>query len=427
MAGKHNPDVIKNVEAGVNKFADWLDSYGFESYDQFDVWGTRLGISAKKLFLTNKLLSAPLVLGLQATESFLPWSRRLFATKRRFAIGDAHFASGFLNLYKVYGKQEHLDTAETLLNSLLEYAAKSDSGIGWGYPYDWVTQYGVFPKETPLITVTPYCFNAFLSMYKTSRDSKYLDILDQISKFVAYDLREKTIAPNETASSYSPVDNSQVYNAIAYRAATLLKAYELFGKQEYYDKAIKNVRYVVNNQRDDGSWIYADDSRFIDNFHTCFVLNKLFESYRILNEDWILKSVVHGYTFYRENFFRKDNTPIHFYRTRFPKFRKIEMYDYAEGISLGVLLDDAIAGAFQFSIKLAADLINNFQLEQGSFVTRVSTLNTFNKVPYLRWPQAQLFYALTGVVATLKTKAAAVDQNDTVTVVDIEPTLIGRE
>ena len=78
--------------------------------------------------------------------------------------------------------------------------------------------------------------------------------------------------------------------------------------------------------------------------------------------------------------------------------RKHEMYDYAEGINLGCLINDIIPGSLEKSIWLANDLISNFQLKKGHFVTRVTTLNTFHKVPYIRWPQAQIFYALTQIL-----------------------------
>ena len=71
------------------------------------------------------------------------------------------------------------------------------------------------------------------------------------------------------------------------------------------------------------------------------------------------------------------------------------MYDYAEGITLGLLLQNEIPGALTKSKELAADLINIFQTKDGYFVTRVTSLGTKHKVPYLRWPQAQIFFALT--------------------------------
>jgi len=386
---------IEKVEHSVQRFLGWFENHGFNSYDQFDFWCSKLGVFSKKLFLKNKWAAAPLVLGLQSLESFFPRTRALFAQKRRFAIGDAHFALGYMNLYRRFNDEKYLSSAQNLLEEILSYRTETGSGIGWGYPYTWVTGRAVYPPGTPFITVTPYCFDAFLEMVSITGDKKYLDAAARIARFAAYDLHETRISRNQTAAGYGPGDKSRVVNANAYRAALLLNAYNRFGVPEYKEKAVKNINFVLNRQGSDGSWDYAENEAFIDNFHTCFVLKNLYKSYLLFREERVLDAVKRGYDYYREHLFRGDNTPIHFSKVKSPKFRKIEMYDYAEGISLGALLKPAIEGAFDFSLQLAQQLIDMFQLKDGHFVTRVTTLGTRNKVPYLRWPQAQLFYALT--------------------------------
>lgn len=390
------------VETSITRFVDWLKDYGYYSYDQFDFWGSRPGILAKKLFYKNKWLAAPLVILLQSMESFLPRSRVLFAPKRRFAIGDAHFAMGFMNLYEYYQDRSFLDKAQELLLELQSYASQTPSGIGWGYPYTWVTKSATYSPGTPFITVTPYGAEAFLKMYQLTNKPEYLEIVKTIARFAAFDLHETTISPTETAAGYGLGDQNAVYNANTYRAALLLNAYNLFGIEDYKEKAIKNINYVLNHQEQDGSWHYAEKQRFIDNFHTCFVLKNLYKSYQILQTPQILAAIKKGYTYYREHLFRKDLTPIHFAKASHSKFRKIEMYDYAEGISLGVLLEKEVPGALAFSCHLARHLLDFFQLSDGHFVTRVTTLNTRNTTVYLRWPQAQLFYSLTTLVNALK-------------------------
>jgi hypothetical protein len=388
-------ELIVKIENSLRQFLPWLETHGFTSYDQFDFWGSGVGVFSKKLFYKHKILSAPLVLILQILESFLPRARVLFAPKRRFAIGDAHFALGFMNLYRYYREEKHLAVARQLLAEILSYRTETPSGLGWGYPYTWVTGRAVYPPGTPFITVTPYGFDAFLEMYDLSGEEKYLHTAAQSAKFAAYDLEETVISKNETAAGYGPLDKSRVINANAYRSALLLNAFHRFGLREYKEKAIKNINFVLNRQQADGSWDYAVSEPFIDNFHTCFVLKNLYKSYCFLQDEKILAAVKKGYRYYREHLFRSDNTPRHFAKIRNPKFRKIEMYDYAEGIALGPLLNPVIDGARDFSLELARYLIDHFQLKKGYFVTRVTTLNTRNTVPYLRWPQAQLFYALT--------------------------------
>ena len=390
------------LEKAIDKFLKWLLEFGFYSYDQFDYWGTNLGVIGKKIFLKNKIIALPIVLPLQIFESFLPGARKLFAKKQRFAIGDAHFALGFMNLYRAYDDKKYLELADTLLNELLKYSTKTENGIGWGYPYVWPTQYRIFQKGEPVITVTPYVFDAFSNMYEITKDEKFKSIIEEITRYVALDINEEAISSEISSSSYGPFDESKVINAVCYRAATLLKAYVIIGDVGLKEKAKKNINFVLSEQRNDGSWLYASDSKFIDNFHTCFVLNKLTESYLILKNDEVLESIKKGYKFYRENFVRSDHTLIHFYKSRFPKFRKIEMYDYAESILLGILLNDIVEGALDFSEYLANFMIENFQLSEGYFITRISNLGKKNKIPYLRWPQAQLFYALTNLLLVKK-------------------------
>ena len=74
------------------------------------------------------------------------------------------------------------------------------------------------------------------------------------------------------------------------------------------------------------------------------------------------------------------------------------MYNFAEAITLGVLLRNDVPGAFALANELAGRLIQNYQLRSGHFVTRVYRGGIRHSVPYLRWPQSQLFLALTNLL-----------------------------
>jgi len=78
------------------------------------------------------------------------------------------------------------------------------------------------------------------------------------------------------------------------------------------------------------------------------------------------------------------------------------MYDYAEGILLGVLLRDLLPHSIDVSKKMTDRLIVNYQTKYGYFITKVMIFGVKNKVPYLRWPQSQLFFAITSFLKSKK-------------------------
>jgi len=385
----------ERLENSIVSFISWLEKNGYESYDVYDFWSSSIGIKAKRYFNENKLLAAPLVGGIQVLDSFLPRLRFLFAEKKRFPIADGQFASGYINYYLLTKDVIYLSKAIDLLKHLESVSSNTKHGFGWGNPYDWVTIFFEYTSNSPLITVTPYCFDAFLAAYEVSPNENFLRILEKISMFVAFDMKETEFKDNTTGSSYGINDSSLVYNAIAYRGGLLLKAGCLFNNEGYLNKSRRNIDFVIRHQNPDGSWYYSDDSRFIDNFHTCFVLKNLAQAYEFFKEDYMLQSLRKGYDFYIQNFVRTDGSLRHFYKSKYPKFRKIELYDYAEAIKMGIFLRKCIPEAFSLSKKLTEQLIDKFQLKEGYFYTRVNILNMKNDIPYLRWPQAQILNSLT--------------------------------
>ncbi len=244
----------------------------------------------------------------------------------------------------------------------------------------------------------PYCFEAFLGLYDNTKKQKYLDVAHSIAQFVSKDIKEIPVSKVSSACSYSPLDSSKVMNASAYRANVLMEAYNRFGMSEFKEKAVKNINFVLENQRLDGSWLYAIENphnAFIDNFHTCLVLKNLYKANVYLRSNEIHDAIIKGYNFYRKNLFTKSDIPRPYAILKRMQLVKTEMYDYAEGISLGILLKDTIPEAFSLAKKLAKDVYLFFQLTDGHFVSRIYRGGLRNIVPYIRWPQAQMFYALT--------------------------------
>ena len=387
-----------DIRIALEKFISWKKDFGYISYDRMDFWSSRFGVFAKKIFYKNKVLGAPFAIYGLLLENFLPTIQKCYSKKHREIIGDSHFALGYLELYKKTYDQNYLEEAERLLADMLKYGVEDSGKLAWGYNFGWQTEHGYWNKGIPLITITPYAFWAFKSHYEITGSVESKAHAIAIANWALEDLQEKEMRNHTKCFSYSPVQKDIVINANSYRAAVLCHAYELTHEKKFLLAAKENIRFIIEYQGDQGEWYYeakGEKNNFIDHFHTCFVLRNLKYCYDVIQDKSIKSAIELGYEFYKKELFYSNGYPKHFAKAKYAKLRKYEMYDFAESIKLGILLSDIIPGSSGISRFLAQELCANFQLPTGHFVTRVTSLNTVHKVPYLRWPQAQLFYSLT--------------------------------
>ena len=420
----------RELSTAVDKFCSWLADSGGASYDPYDLFGTRYGCWARRLYYSKHPLgvitTAPLIL----MEVISPGLRALFVKKDRFPTADAQLSLAFLNLYEARQEQPNGDTsvhpdhdrsalswrikATDLANELLKQSVPGYSGLCWGYPFDWQHVNGLMPKGTPHITATPYCYEVFTRLFDLTGEKHYLKVARSIAAFVFDDLKDTPTGHDAAASSYTPHDHSKVINASAYRAFVLFDAARRFQKETYRAKARKNLQFILQAQRPDGSWLYAIDSlpqAFIDHFHTCFVLKNLHKINRHLQSDEVKRAVQNGYEYYRKALFDGEDNPKTYAVAPRAEIVRLEMYNVAEAITLGTLLRDDIPEAFALAKRLVTRLTTKYQLPSGHWVTRIYRGGIRHTVPFLRWPQSQLFLAVTNLLLALEQRERMANYN----------------
>jgi hypothetical protein len=406
----HDPGAtVDAVATACFGFVKWLDQAGYSSYDPYDIWGTPYGLWSRKVYYAKGRRAVPLVAPLVAVDLLCPSLRRLLVKKERFATCDAQLVLAFLNLHHLTGEMKHLDRAVALGEEIMGYSISGYSGPCWGYPFDWQnSKDAVWPKNTPYITCTPYCYEAYLGLNDATGEPKYLDWMERIAEFVFRDLKEIPVGSETAAGSYSPFDARRVVNASAYRAWLLAEAGRRFSKTEYQKASNRNLNFVLESQAADGSWLYAmgEGKSYIDNFHTCFNLKNLFKIHRISGDSRIELAIRKGYGFYRDRLIDSSGDPRPFAWAPRLQLVKLEMYDFAEGITLGTLLEGMIPEAGRLARDLAMHLILRHRKPDGHFVTRVYRGGFCHRFPFLRWPQAQLFYALTNLWLWMRRREA---------------------
>src|SRR6266480_4908055 len=288
-------------------------------------------------------------------EAFLPAARRLFHHPVRFPIADAHYAMGFAFLYEATKDSSQLENAIHFLTELRKSRCLEFKEYCWGYPFNWVTRNGTIKKQTPLITTTPYCYEAFLQVHgildsevggRRTEDRHLLDeykhIMESIARHAFSDIKDFPVSKNASSCSYTPFDKGGVINAAAYRSFLLTSASQIFSKEEYWLTAERNLNFVLDNQNPDGSWFYAVDGvrDFVDHYHTCFVMKALAKIHALTGHAATFEALRKGMSYYLNNLFGADGLPKPFSRAPRLTVYKRELYDCAECINLCLLLQD---------------------------------------------------------------------------------------
>lgn len=384
------------VETAVLRFVDWLDRFGETSFDHQSYFAGPLGGRAKALYYRKPLLGTLAVAPMIASEALLPSARRLFWRKQRFPIADAHYAMGFALLFRHSGDPRHLERAQHFASVLESTRCPGYERAGWGYPFDWVTRTGVVRAQTPLITSTPYAYDAFAEVHALDGQLRWLALMHSAAEHAFLDIPECPLSADSASAGYHPNDTKGgVVNASAYRACLLTNAGIRFDRDDYLSVAQRNLNYVLDAQREDGSWCYATDGErdFVDHFHTCFVLKALARVDALRPDERCRQAIESGVRYYVDHLFDVDGLPRPFSRApRLTVYRR-ELYDCAECINLATLLRGRWPTLDERLETTLEDLMMHWRKPDGSFRSRRLVVG-WDEVPMHRWAQAQLFRSL---------------------------------
>ncbi len=357
QVAKTSDPLADRISDVLKDFTEWLDAYGETSWDYQSFFAGPVGGRAKSLYYRNRLVGTMAVAPMIFCEAFLPGARRLFHHPIRFPIADAHYAMGFAFLCEATGDFAQLENALHFLTVLKKSRCGQFKEYCWGYPFDWIWRGGVIKQQTPLITTTPYVYEAFLQvseMIERASDfrplisdlclpdlpDQYKQIVESIARHAASDIKDFKTSEKASSCSYTPFDEGGVINAAAYRAFLLTSASRVFSNDEYWKAAERNLNFVLENQNPDGSWPYAMDGvrDFIDHFHTCFVMKALAKIHALTAHEGCVEALSKGMSYYLNNLFDDDGLPKPFSKAPRLTVYKRELYDCAECINLCLLL-----------------------------------------------------------------------------------------
>jgi rhamnogalacturonyl hydrolase YesR len=308
------------------------------------------------------------------------------------------FLSGYCNLYKKVQEQEYIDKIIFFFEQLFSLVNKSYSGACWGYNFDWQAKAFFQPKNTPTIVPTTFIGNALLDAYEITGEDQLLKIARSTCDFINKDLNRTYDDKGNFAFSYSPLDKTVVFNASLLGSRLLARVFSFTHENELLNLARRSVAFCCDYQKNDGSWSYGklDFHQWTDNFHTGYNLECIADYIKYSGDNSFDENLAKGFDYYIKTFFTYEGVPKYYNNSVYP----IDIHSPAQMIITLTRL-----GKFHEYRNLAINVLNwtidNMQSDKGYFYYQKNKYFT-SKIPYMRWAQAWMFYALSEYLLQLK-------------------------
>jgi hypothetical protein len=375
----------------------WCRAQGLAGHDPFDALNSRL-FQATPLKNSRWARLAWTQFHKRSPINFRSLVR---VPRERNSKGIALFALAALADYRRAPAHETESDARELLDDLMWMRLKGFKGAAWGYNFDWQSRSFFAPRGTPTIVPTAFAARALCEAAAVFGIEEYLPFARTICDFILNDLNRAAETSDEVCFSYSPLDRTRVFNASLLAGETLAAVGKLNGDASLADWAIRAARYVARRQRADGSWAYgADDHQsWADNFHTAFILASLS---RIVDScesarDEFQPALVRGYEFWRERFFLEHGWPKYYPDRLYPA----DAHSAATAIATLVELRGRVPGALNLAEKIAGWASRNLRDDRGFFYYQQRRFYKV-RIPYMRWSQSWMMYALSRLLEVRK-------------------------
>jgi hypothetical protein len=358
----------------------------FKGYDPYDGLNSSF-FNAIPFFSNNRFVK---LVWIQFFKRFPFNIRPLVGIKKDYnpkALGL--FLSAYCNLYKIDPSDENLNNLKFFSKEILKNQNKEWSGSCWGYNFDWQARAFFQPKNTPTVVASTFIACALLDAYDILKDPKLLEASRSTCDFILKDLNRTYDEKGNFSFSYSPLDKSVVFNASLLGSRLLSRVYFYTKEPELLSEAKKSVQFCCDYQKMDGSWSYGtyDFHQWIDNFHTGYNLECIYEYQQYSRDFSFQKNIDSGFKYYIENFFTPEGIPKYYNNSIYP----VDIHTTSQLIVTTHKLD-----LYETNKELVDKVLNwtiqNMQSKKGYFYFQKKKVIS-SKIPYMRWAQAWMFYA----------------------------------
>ena len=367
-------------QTAYDELLSWCREHDFAGHDPYDALNSRLFQSTPlaqsrnaRLLWTQLVKRSPVdVRGLARVPA------------DRNSKGLALFALAAIADYRRRKSEEAESAARNLVAALLSMKLDGYSGAAWGYNFDWQSRNFFAARGTATIVPTAFAARALIEWEQQDARS--------VCDFILKDLPRVVDNKTELCFSYAPNSDTRIFNANLLAAEVLACVGKLTGESELLESAVRATRYVINNQRADGSWFYGAEPKqeWIDSFHTAYIL---FSLQRIINASpsgaEFQPALERGYQFWKNNFFLAEGWPKYYHDDPYPADAHAAASAIVTLLECRNLDDEAVP----LAQRVASWTIQHLRDARGFFYYQRRRFYTVRK-PYMRWSQAWMMYAL---------------------------------
>ena len=301
--------------------------------------------------------------------------------------GLALIVRGLVNMYRLGGEKRYLNDAYVLADMIVSQRAEGREYCCAGYDFFWQARAFSVPERTPNMVVSTFAGHAFLDLYDIDGEGKWLDHAMGIGEFIEKELKIFE-ADDRIVFGYVPGEKAVVHNVNLMASAFFARLFKYSRETRHETFAAGSALYSLAAQRDDGAWIYGEQiyHQWIDNFHTGFNLVSLDMTRRLLGRgDWD-EMIALGLEYHERSHYLGDMTPKYYDSALYP----IDIHNFAQGIVTFLTFgrEEKARNLLERAVKMMwNEKKQYFYYQKKRWYT--------NKINYMRWSQAWMFYALT--------------------------------
>lgn len=379
--------MLIKAKTSFEQLADYCERSEYKGYDPYDGLNSRL-FQAIPLVRNNRLAK---LVWIQAFKHSPINFRPLVGVKKDYnpkALGL--FLSSFCALYRKEQKEAQLEKIRFFIKRIEAATTPGWSGACWGYNFDWQARAFFQPKYTPTVVASTFIANALLDAYDILQEDELLQMARSTCDFILNDLNRTNTPEGTFAFSYSPLDKSVVFNASLLGSKLLARVYSHTRESILYEEARNSVAFCCNFQKADGSWSYGtyDFHQWIDNFHTGYNLECLSDYMRYTGDTSFENQLEKGFEYYVNTFFTEEGIAKYYHNSVYP----IDIHAPAQLIITLVRLGK-LSEYQDLADRVLNWTIDNMQSRRGYFYFQLKKMFK-SQIPYIRWAQAWMFYAL---------------------------------